>query len=281
MSRLWITYAWSDNDEGDFDYLVKELERAGVQASYDKVALVPGRRLWQQIADRILDAETQGWASLITPASLKSEACQEELAIALDRALRERGEFPLIGLLHQVPAEEAPPALRVRLCVDLADPSWPAQVAAGLSGRPPRRVPVDAGGRIVQLHWPYQGERNQVAIEFRPRFGTIVDWVIMVPKGTDVIAWGVGRPNGGAIPETRLVRSGTGTTPDSREWQDYGSSEPLTAGLSGYLVLRRDALPSDFFVGEQVRGGFQGQMFEIRETAGGLLSLQLAPKVLP
>ena len=50
---LWITYAWADNDEGDFDYLVNQLEDAGVPAIYDKIALVPGQRLWEQIAARI------------------------------------------------------------------------------------------------------------------------------------------------------------------------------------------------------------------------------------
>ena len=46
---IWITYAWADNDEGDFDYLVEQLEEAGVCATYDKISLVPGQRLWEQI----------------------------------------------------------------------------------------------------------------------------------------------------------------------------------------------------------------------------------------
>ena len=50
---LWRTYGWVDNDEGDCDYLVQELSRAGVPATYDKIALVPGRRLWAQIASQI------------------------------------------------------------------------------------------------------------------------------------------------------------------------------------------------------------------------------------
>ncbi len=50
---LWITYTWADNDEGDFDYLVNQLEDAGVPAIYDKIALVPGQRLWEQIAAQI------------------------------------------------------------------------------------------------------------------------------------------------------------------------------------------------------------------------------------
>jgi len=50
---LWITYSWVDNDEGDFDYLIQELKKADIPAIYDKIALVPGRKLWSQIAIKI------------------------------------------------------------------------------------------------------------------------------------------------------------------------------------------------------------------------------------
>ena len=57
-----------------------------------------------------------GWAYLLTPNSISSQACREELAYALDRALSTRGkDFPLIGLLHQVPISEISAPLRVRL----------------------------------------------------------------------------------------------------------------------------------------------------------------------
>lgn len=49
--KLWITYAWDNNKDGDFDYLAQELEDSGVATSYDKIALIPGRRLWDQIAE--------------------------------------------------------------------------------------------------------------------------------------------------------------------------------------------------------------------------------------
>jgi len=38
-NRLWIAYAWADNVEGDFDYVVQELERVGLDARYDRVEL--------------------------------------------------------------------------------------------------------------------------------------------------------------------------------------------------------------------------------------------------
>jgi len=42
---LCITYAWADNDEGDFNYIVQELEGARIPAIYDKIAQIPGRKL--------------------------------------------------------------------------------------------------------------------------------------------------------------------------------------------------------------------------------------------
>ena len=90
-NRVWITYAWADNNEGDFDYLVNRLEVGGVPARYDKIALVVGQRLWDQIANQITGGELAAWAYLITPQSVHSEACCEELTYALDRALRHGG----------------------------------------------------------------------------------------------------------------------------------------------------------------------------------------------
>jgi len=122
---IWLTYAWVDNDEGDFDYLVQELEQANIPTTYDKIALIPGRRLWAQISETISNQPLSGWAYLVTPNSLDSLACQEELAYALQQALETKGdEFPLIGLLHNVSIRDVPMALRVRVCVNLANPDW-------------------------------------------------------------------------------------------------------------------------------------------------------------
>ena len=90
-NKLWITYAWADNVEGDFDYLVQELERLGLDARYDRVVLIPGGRLWAQIGDRIAGGPFDGWAYLITANSVNNKHCGEELGYALLRALDERG----------------------------------------------------------------------------------------------------------------------------------------------------------------------------------------------
>ena len=163
---LWITYAWSDNDEGDFDYLVQELGRNSVPALYDKIALVPGRRRWAQIAKKIEEEPLSGRAYLVTPHSLSSEACQEELAYALQRALESKGEeFPLIGLLHQVSIGDVPLALRVRLCVNLANPDWIEELRAGVLGQPPRRATEQQSNLVVKVHRPYGNDASKVAVE--------------------------------------------------------------------------------------------------------------------
>ena len=62
-SPLWITYAWVDNDEGDFDYLVGQLEKAGIPAVYDKISIIPGQRLWDQIGEQITRGKLVGGIS--------------------------------------------------------------------------------------------------------------------------------------------------------------------------------------------------------------------------
>ncbi len=132
------TYAWLDDDEGDFSYLVNELASVGIRARYDKIALVPGQRLWEQIGKEIIEGQYSAWAYLLTPTSVASEPCREELAYALYRALSDKGsEFPLIGLLHGVPIDDVPPPLKVRLCVNMANPSWREDVKAAVERRPP------------------------------------------------------------------------------------------------------------------------------------------------
>lgn len=61
---VWITYASVDNEQGDFDYLRHRLQQGGVTARYDRLALMPGRRLWEQLAERTADPTLNGWAFL-------------------------------------------------------------------------------------------------------------------------------------------------------------------------------------------------------------------------
>jgi TIR domain len=239
MATVWITYAWADDEEGDFAYLVQELEAEGVEAKYDKVALIPGRDLWDQIGNHIANGSIDGWAYLITPNSLASEACREELAYALGRALKTKGrDFSLIGLLHGVRFEDIPPALRTRLCVSLASPNWKQQIKAGLEGQALQKASPPQTHYVWQVHQPYSGSATSVAVEVRPRFGEVMYWRFAVPTSATVARWGYGPAGGGLIAGNRQ-QSITGLTADINgiPVNIFGAGDKLSPSISAYLVF--------------------------------------------
>jgi TIR domain len=241
MDPLWITYAWSDDEEGDFSYLIQELKGAGIAATYDNISLVPGRRLWEQIAQRITESPLSGWAYLVTPNSLESEACREELAYALCRALTDKGKaFPLIGLLHEVQIEDIPAALAVRLCISLASPTWKEEVLAGLEGRPPKRAEEPQSRYVWGIHNNYRGNAAHAAVEVRPRFGTMMFWRFVIPVSHRVIEWGWGPAGGGALSSTRsTVIEGGSTQVEGVNCTFFGAGDALSPSVSAYVVFER------------------------------------------
>jgi hypothetical protein len=248
---LWITYAWVDNEEGDFNYLVQELEKAGIHTLYDRISLVPGRRLWAQISERITSHPLSGWGYLLTSNSLASLACQEELSYALKRALATKGnEFPLIGLLHKVSIHDVPMALRVRLCVDLTNPDWIEEVRAGVYGVPPHRALASQDPFVVKIHKNYLGQPGAHAIEVRPRFGEITYWRLAFPSnGPQPIRWGVGPANGGGISgRSSDVIEGEYSDIEGAPMKFYGAADRLTASISSYAVFVGE-LPEKMFFG--------------------------------
>lgn len=237
--RIWLTYAWVDDAEGDFTFLIQELKRSGVEATYDKVAIVPGRDLWEQIAAHITKGEVDGWGYVLTPQSIESEACHEELAYALNRAVATKGrDFPLIGLLHGVRVNDVPAALRARLCVSLASPDWKEQVRAGLEGRPPK-VPMERQTEYVwTVHEEYQGVSGSTAVEVRPRFGEVMYWGFVIPAGCAVARWGHGPSAGGSISgnQTQAVHDGRmDRKGEEAVW--FGAADRLSPGTSAYVVF--------------------------------------------
>lgn len=196
---LWLTYAWADDEAGDFSYLAQELRRGGVPVVYDKIALVPGKRLWEQISERISKAEISGWAFLVTPKSLQSEACKEELEYAVNRALMNR-DFPLIALASDVSFRDLPAPLQVRLGVNLTSPDWVEQVRAGVEGRAPARSAAPTSEWKVATHRNYGGRAGITAFEVRPRFGEARYWRWAYPKsGPTPVSWGNGPAGGGGL----------------------------------------------------------------------------------
>jgi hypothetical protein len=180
LPSVWITYAWSDNSDQEFDYLAEQLRKRGLDVRFDRVQLLAGQRLWFQIADHIQDQSLDAWAILVTENSLRSEACREELSYALDRALSERGaEFPLIGIVPgPVDRSLLPLAIKSRLYINLSDPTWRDQVfdAVVRQKSEPDTRPVNPFGLREHLDQPLP------AIEFWPRIGTWSPFFVAVPR---------------------------------------------------------------------------------------------------
>ncbi len=176
--KLWLTYAWADNREKDFYYLVQALDQAGLDVHFDRRSLVPGQRLWTQIGGRITDpALCDAWGILLTANSLASQACIEELSYALDRALSAKGAgFPMFALLHGVSAAQLPPALKIRLCIPLENTDWVSQVVSAVEMRAPG-LPISGLDQwLLHEHTTVEG----LALEIRPRFDRISPFAVAV-----------------------------------------------------------------------------------------------------
>lgn len=237
---LWITYAWKDNDEGNFDYLVQELKNFGVNTRYDKIELIAGQRLWSQIADKINDDGTTGWAYLITPNSLQSEACLEELYYALNRALESKDKvFPLIGLVvSEVLFQSVPTALKIRLCVSLANPLWKEQIKAGLELKPVQQFDTPQTRFIYKVTQHFNGVGIVTVVEIRPRFEEAYFWRIAVPNTAHIQGFGIGPSNtGSTVGNLEMSVQGGQINVNGRPFQIVGAANKLTAGTSAYIFI--------------------------------------------
>lgn len=213
MAKLWLTYAWKDNQDQDVDHVVGELKRVGLEVAYDRAHIIPGQRLWPQIDKAISDPQTDAWAILVTENSLSSEPCLEELAYALDRALRTRGaEFPIIGIFP-APIDRAmiPSAIATRLYVGLNQPNWALLVADGVLKRRPTAA-ANVAPFVARVH----NVNGQEVLEIRPRSGRWYPGAIGVPtagtlKVTNVMPGASGHPT-----LTGTVHSGGGQSNDGQ-----------------------------------------------------------------
>lgn len=181
MKKLWLTYAWKDNEDKDIDFIIQELDKVkSIETRFDRRNLVPGQRLWQQIGGFITDPnECDAWGIVLTKNSLKSESCIEELSYALERALSAKGsEFPIFALLHNISASELPPALKIRLCIPLENNEFLEQVIAAVEKRAPRFSPTDLTDWIFKNH--FDSKKNLNVLELRPRFDRISPFAIAV-----------------------------------------------------------------------------------------------------
>lgn len=180
MASIWITYAWEDNEDGDVDYIAQELQNKELEVNLDRWNIKAGQRLWNQIEQFIQDADkSDAWILYATQNSLGSEACQEEYAYALDRALNTRGSnFPVIGLFSgSVDKSLIPAGIRTRLYVSITDPDWKERIQAAAEGRAPM-----IGKPLIE---PYSLKVHKVEggylIETRPRAGVWFPFAFAMP----------------------------------------------------------------------------------------------------
>jgi hypothetical protein len=234
MTKIWLTYAWKDNEDQDVDHVIRELQKVGLEVVFDRAHIIPGQRLWPQIEKGISDPATDAWAILATENSLGSEPCREELAYALDRALGTRGaDFPLIGIFP-APIERAliPSAIATRRFVILQDPNWARLVAAGAQ----KQKPPAATNAVTPFVAKFHNMGGQWVLEIRPRSGRWCPCVISVPKNGPlkiraVIPGPEGRPT-----LDGMVITQSGESSDGR-WSFVAAEHAIDALNSLYIAF--------------------------------------------
>jgi TIR domain len=254
MASIWLTYAWDDNKDSDVDFAAQELVAAGLDVKLDRWNISAGRRLWEQIERFIQDrTECDAWLLYATENSLGSEACREEYAYALDRALRSRGDtFPVIALFpDSVDTALIPAGIRTRLYVSLTDPDWKERVLAAAVARAPQiqRRPVTPF--LIRVHDLTNDNPTQNhAIEVRPRAGTWSPFVLLVPIGEkDAVQPDLIHGPAGRLPATSITGiAGTGTSQDGR-WHYIKATNQATPTQSYYLLCAK--LPSEMAFGQE------------------------------
>jgi hypothetical protein len=183
MATVWLTYAWQDNEHREVDFVAQELQSSGLTVKLDRWNLEAGRRLWAQIEHFICcQDESDAWLLYATQNSLGSEACKEEYAYALDRALDSRdSDFPIIALFpSRVDATLIPAGIRTRLYVSLTDAAWKERIKAAAEGRTPSVAKPQVAPFYHFVHDTKQLSRRYV-IEVRPRAGTWSPFVAAIP----------------------------------------------------------------------------------------------------
>lgn len=243
MKKLWLTYAWKDNEDKDIDFIIKELDKSEIEIKFDRRNLVPGQRLWQQIGGQITDPhECQAWSIILTKNSIDSEACIEELSYALDRTLSTNGKtFPIVALLHGISPSQLPPALKIRLCISLENnDNWVNQIIAAVNGTPTGYIPPsELSPFIFQEHATDKG----YCLEIRPRFDRISPFAIAVnyeEKASGNVVNGDFGP-AGIIPSGHVAfnwMEGENKLTDGTKCYIWGADNEINSTTSMYLFYK-------------------------------------------
>ncbi|MDZ4761228.1 MAG: toll/interleukin-1 receptor domain-containing protein [Alphaproteobacteria bacterium] len=246
-TRLWLTYAWADNDDRQIDHVIQAIEGAGLAVAFDRVHLIPGQRIWQQLDAAISDpSKTDAWAIYATRASLTSEPCLEELAYALDRTMRSRGtQFPIIGIFPE-PIDRAliPSSIATRLYVNLGDPDWAKKVAAGAR----IEQPVVPTNLAAPYHLHSSMSDGKLVIELRPRSGRWHPFVVLVPAPDRAKLLNVSFGPAGKPPEVSLVLGSSEVEADNL-YKGVTIQNPIDPLNSAYVYFSTS--PTEIVFGQQ------------------------------
>lgn len=172
--KIWLTYSWDDNKQGDVDAIAQSLEQSGLIVEMDKKILSAGKILWEDIAEKIEDPTLSGWVIYATQSSLRSSKCVEELHYALHQSLKgKKGAFPIIGLFpSSVDESLIPLAIKIRLYVRMKDPDWKERIVSSIYGK----VPAIENPALPPYHFNatfFRDDNCDLYIhEMRPRGGT-------------------------------------------------------------------------------------------------------------
>src|SRR5215207_2660009 len=117
--RFDVFLSYSSRDKAVVERVAEKLARAGLQPWFDKWCLTPGGRWQEELADGL--RASSACAVLIGPADVGDWA-REEVAVALDRAAKERSFRVFLVLLPGLPDPFEPtilsPFLSTRTWVD-------------------------------------------------------------------------------------------------------------------------------------------------------------------
>ena len=245
MAKIWITYNWDDNQDGDVDFIAQELEQAGVEIKLDRWNISAGKRLWEQIEHFIVSP----WLLIATNNSLSSEPCKEEFAYALDRALNTRGKaYPVIALFIGSCDENLIPAgILTRLYVSITDPDWKDRIVAAAEGRPHEIQRKQIEPYYLKVH-TNQTRQQPIAIEVRPRAGVWAPFIAAIPITEKEMVDPhimIGPRN---VPtSTGALRScGSGISKDNKSWHIYAGDQATPT--QSYFVWCK-VLPSKLIFG--------------------------------
>ncbi len=253
-STIWITYAWSDNQHGDIDYLAQELGAVGLNVKLDRWNIGAGRRPWEQIADFISKPEqSDAWLLVATQTSLSSEPCKEEYAYALDRALRTRGEkFPVIALFQgSVDDALIPAGIRTRLYVSLTDADWKERIKAAAEVRAPSIARHSVEPYALSIHRGHPS--GKVIVEARPRAGVWAPVFAAVPFSERDTSkpWVFVEPSGVITGTGMIAHMFRGPSNDGAWWVEVVQAQ-ATPTQSLYVWFER--LPARLRFGAHGRG---------------------------